>query len=92
MDGKIKYKVVATRTQIPLRVCYAVTVHRVQGMTLDRAIIDMSEAFAHGQIYVALSRVRDLNSLSINGKIPHKAIKVNSHCMGFYDEAESGLL
>lgn len=85
-DGKIKYKVVATRNQIPLKVCYAVTVHRVQGMTLDRAIIDMSDAFATGQSYTALSRVRDLESLSIVGGLPHSSIKVNRDCVRFYEE------
>ncbi len=87
-DGVIKLKVVATRSQIPLRVCYAVTVHKVQGQTLDRAIVDLSEAFGTSMVYVALSRVRDLESLSIAGEIPTKAIKVNQACIDFYRAAE----
>lgn len=88
LDGKIIYRTVATRRQIPLRVCYALTVHRVQGMTLDRAIVDLDEAFATGQTYTALSRVRDLESLSLASAIPHSAIRVNPECVAFYDEAE----
>lgn len=90
IDGKIKYKVVATRQQIPLKVCYALTTHRVQGMTLDRAILDIGEAFASGQVYTSLSRVRTLDSLSIIGGIPHKSIIVNKDCLDFYKEAKSG--
>lgn len=88
IDKTIRFKVVATRRQIPLKVCYAVTVHKVQGSTLDRAVVDVTEAFAEHQIYCALSRVRDLESLSIVGKIPHSAIRVNAHCVEFYDEIE----
>lgn len=87
LDGKLRYKIVATRTQIPLRCCWAVTVHKVQGMTLDRAIIDMSEAFVEGQSYVALSRCRDLESISITS-LPKSAIRVNSECISFYKALE----
>jgi ATP-dependent exoDNAse (exonuclease V) alpha subunit len=87
-DGKIRYKVVAQRNQIPLKVAYASTVHKCQGMTLDRAIIDVADAFSSGQAYVALSRVRDMESLSLAGAIPASAIQVNPACVRFYQEAE----
>lgn len=86
LDNKIRYKVVATRSQVPLKLCYAITAHKAQGQTLDYAIVDMTEAFATGQTYCALSRVRDLESLSIIGGIPDRAIRVHPDCVRFYDD------
>lgn len=88
LDKRIRFKVVATRRQIPLKVCYAITIHKAQGQTLDRAVVDVGEAFAEGQVYCALSRVRSLDSLSIVGRIPHAAIRVNPACVAFYEMIE----
>ncbi|KID74591.1 ATP-dependent DNA helicase PIF1 [Metarhizium brunneum] len=55
------------RTQIPLTAAWAMTIHRSQGMTLDRVIVDLTRAFEEAQVYVALSRVRGLAGLKING-------------------------
>jgi ATP-dependent exoDNAse (exonuclease V) alpha subunit len=87
-QGKIQSRVVATRTQIPLKLCWAITVHRAQGKTLDRAVVDVEEAFSTGMCYTALSRVRNMESLSISGSIPHEAIQVNLSCVEFYERAE----
>lgn len=88
IDGKLRYKVVATRTQIPLKCCWAVTVHSIQGCTLDRAIVDMTGAFADGMTYTALTRTRDLESLSITD-FPRSAIRVNQECLAFYKSLDS---
>lgn len=90
VDGKMKTKVVATRSQLPLKLAWAQTTHRSQGQTLDRVIVDIADAFAAAMCYVALSRVRNLESLSIAGKIPERAIRVNPECVRFYEELQSG--
>ena len=78
---------VAKRKQLPLRLAWALTIHKGQGSTLDRAEIDVSEAFAAGQVYVALSRVRNLGSLRIKAFNPNK-IMVNRKCLDFYKKNE----
>jgi hypothetical protein len=63
-DGEKK---IASISQIPLRLAWAITVHKSQGMTLDGAHIDLSNAFVPGMGYVALSRVKRLDTLTLGG-------------------------
>jgi ATP-dependent exoDNAse (exonuclease V) alpha subunit len=88
VDGKLRFKTVATRRQMPLRLSWASTIHKCQGQTIDRAILDVGDAFSDGMVYVALSRVRNLESLSLSGRIPASAIRVNQAAVEFYEAIE----
>lgn len=79
----MRYKVVARRTQVPLRLAWATSVHKQQGCTLDHANVDLSNAFECGQVYVALSRVKTLEGLSLTS-FDHRRIKAHPECLAFY--------
>jgi hypothetical protein len=69
-------KVLAKIAQLPLRLAWAITVHKSQGMSLDSAVINLTKAFEYGQGYVALSRVRTLKGLYLEGYNP-RALQVH---------------
>jgi hypothetical protein len=75
-DGRIKAEI----NQYPLRLAWAITIHKSQGMSLDTAEIDLSSSFERGMGYVALSRVRSLEGLFLKG-LNHMALEVNEEVL-----------
>ncbi len=72
--NEITEEVDGTFSQFPVKPAWAITVHKSQGLTFDRAIIDVQRAFTHGQTYVALSRCRTLEGLVLSAPLPMTAI------------------
>lgn len=83
---KIAENKIGTFSQFPLRPAWAITIHKSQGLTFERAVIDAQAAFAHGQVYVALSRCRTLEGLVLSTPLTTTAIKVDPAVRRFSDE------
>lgn len=80
-------KLTGTFTQFPLQLGYALTIHKAQGKTLDKVIIDMNRgAFAHGQLYVALSRTRTYADMHLTNRLTQADIIINPRVLSFLRE------
>ncbi len=78
-DGKLEQEVIGSFAQYPLRLAWAITIHKSQGLTFERVMIDAACAFSSGQVYVALSRCTSLEGIVLRSKIPAAAIQSNSN-------------
>ena len=67
----------ASAPQVPLRCAWAITIHKSQGMTLDRAVMDLTRSFQRGLGYVALSRTKSLDRVIMEGRLPKDALLVD---------------
>ena len=88
-SGEQEYR----RSQVPLKLAWAVTIHKSQGMTLSRAILRLDDAFAYGQAYVALSRLSSFEGLFIEGKnIEISHVKADPEVAKYYETARRPIL
>ncbi|QXP69050.1 helix-turn-helix domain-containing protein [Polaribacter sp. R2A056_3_33] len=83
---EIKEDVIGSFSQIPLRLAWAITIHKSQGLTFEKAIIDAEASFAHGQTYVALSRCTSLEGLVLKTPITSSAI-INDRTVSIFNES-----
>lgn len=79
----------AKRIQYPLTLAYAITIHKSQSLTLDRASVNPSKIFAEGQLYVALSRVTNLANLYLTHAIRASQVKANPRVLDYYKKLET---
>lgn len=82
---EITEEVIGKFTQYPLRLAWAITIHKSQGLTFERAIIDAAAAFSHGQVYVGLSRCKTLEGLVLSAPIPRHAVKTDQRVSHYVD-------
>lgn len=85
---EIEETVIGTFTQYPLKLAWAITIHKSQGLTFDRAVIDAKDAFAHGQVYVALSRCRTLEGVVLSTRLSQRCMVGNESVTEFIRASE----
>jgi ATP-dependent exoDNAse (exonuclease V) alpha subunit len=85
--GAIDTEVIGSFTQYPLKLAWAITIHKSQGKTFDKVLIDLGGgAFEHGQLYVALSRCRTLEGIVLRQPIKTQDIITDDRVVAFYEE------
>ena len=87
VKGDVKDTVIGSFKQYPIKIAWAITIHKSQGQTFDKFIVDMSTgAFAHGQTYVALSRATNFKGIYLKSPIQLSDIKFDKRILNFIDE------
>ncbi|MDR0865320.1 MAG: AAA family ATPase [Candidatus Symbiothrix sp.] len=83
ISGKIKEETLGSFSQYPIRLAWAITIHKSQGLTFEKAIIDLGSSFAAGQAYVALSRCTSLDGIVLYSKIHPNCIMTDDQAIEF---------
>ena len=86
--AEIKEEIEGSFSQIPLKLAWAITIHKSQGLTFEKAIIDAEASFAHGQVYVALSRCKTLEGMVLSTPISNRSIINDGTVSGFIQKVE----
>ena len=86
---QIDEEVLGTFTQFPLRLAWAITIHKSQGLTFEKAVIDAGAAFAPGQVYVALSRCRSLEGMVLLSPINQYSLQNDEQIVRFSDQTNT---
>ncbi len=86
---ELEEEVIGTFEQFPIKLAWAVTVHKSQGLTFEKAIIDVGQAFAPGQVYVALSRLRSMDGLILRTRISPATINNDQSVVNFSKSTEA---